>query len=140
MYTINQLEDFGLYQQWGEQHKYKFTPEGKWLTADSKDAALEMAQGAAVRNRDKLRTASQRYDDANAQELIESHQKWGGLTDEQLRTIIERDAREAKALQNNREIVDGRYRRTSAATANQGARESFEVVQKMKRYLEARVP
>jgi len=134
----SELEDFGLFREFGGRYQYKLGDKSRWLYSNSKEGALEEARKYYAKNRDSLRTSQQRFDDANQNEYENSHSRWGHLSDDQIQKMIERDSAAADSLRSNREFTGQGTRRSGPAMANQGARESMDTVMQMQRYLDAR--
>lgn len=135
------LIDAGLLKQWGDTWKYKHSIDaGTFFTASTKADAVARATEAYWKAKPEERlTRAQRYEKANREEMESAQSMWGHLDLAALRAMFEKmggDIASLRAAGENELRGDGR--RTAAAVANQGARDTAEMRMKLGRYIEWR--
>lgn len=135
------LEDVDLLRHWNGRWKYKFSVNGNWMTANSKEDAIKQATAAYHKTPESERlTREQRNAKADAEEFAEMDAMWGKSSLEKLRkkhrglpAVIKGHRKSA-----SREMDGNGGRRTGPATNAQAARDITELMLKLGRYIEAR--
>lgn len=135
------LLDVGLLYTWNDQWKYKYSAEaGSFFTAPNKAEAIERASDTyANAAPGVLLTRAERDAKADADELAQMQRQYGHMTLQELRDKFESmggDIASLRAAGKNELSGDGR--RTSAAVANEGARDVAEERMRLGRYIATR--
>lgn len=135
------LKDVGLLYFWNGQWKYKFSLDHGWMTANSKQDAIDRASVAyAATPKKELLTRIERAEKAEKAEFDAMHKIYGGYTVAELQSLYAAQGGQMESLQlaATREFNGNGGRRTSAAVAADGARETAEFRMKLKMYMNAR--
>jgi hypothetical protein len=133
------LEDHGLYKTWNGKHYYKFRPEANWMTANSKDDAIEQAtktyRGIPA---DQRKTRAQRNEAADQQAFEKMDGRYGKLSIDQLEDK-HAELKGAARDRSDREFTGTAYgRRTGPAVKNEGARDAGEEALQLGIYIKDR--
>lgn len=132
------LLDVGLLYHWGEQWKYKYSAEAaSYFTAPSKTDAIERASDTyATAKPGTVLTRAERDAKADAEEAEQMRRQYGHLALQELRNLYERMGGDIVSLQAaGKNELSGDGRRTSAAVANEGARETATERMRLGRYI-----
>jgi len=135
------LIDVGLLKQWGDSWKYKFAINSSFMTANTKADAVERATAAYWKTKPEDRlTQVQRGEKADREEIEASNSIWKNLDLPALRKMFEKMGGDIASLRAaGKHELSGDGRRTAAAVANEGARETAEMRRKLGRYIEWRM-
>lgn len=118
--------------------KYRYSIGAKYLFASSKESAVEQATQAFRKARPgELLTRDERYEKANQEEIRLSDVRWKHLSLDDLYALLNRMNGDKTTLQDasSREFTGNGGRRTSAAVAAQGARDTAIMCGCLERYI-----
>ncbi|MBL1887361.1 phage tail protein, partial [Klebsiella pneumoniae] len=127
MVTEKELIEFDLLRKVGSRWKYRYSIGAKYLFASSKESAVEQATQAFRKARPgELLTRDERHEKANQDEIRLPDLPWKHLSLDDLYALLNRMNGDKTTLQDasSREFTGNGGRRTSAAVAAQGARDT----------------
>lgn len=137
------LIDRDLLKEHAGRWKYRSAVGAGWFTANTKEDAIASAQGAydrAIAKGEPVPTRDERFEQANKERFAEMDRRYGHLTLPELEQRLEKLGGKVSDLQaaGAREFNNNGGRRTSAATAAEGARQAGEESLQLGRYIEER--
>ncbi|MEL4920676.1 phage tail protein [Klebsiella pneumoniae] len=138
MVTEKELIEFDLLRKVGSRWKYRYSIGANYLFASSKESAVEQATQAFRKARpSELLTRDERYEKANQEEIRLSDVRWKHLSLDDLYALLNRMNGDRTTLQNasSREVTGNGGRRTSAAVAAQGDRDTASRCGCLERYI-----
>ncbi|HGK4254141.1 TPA: phage tail protein [Klebsiella pneumoniae] len=138
MVTEKELIEFDLLRKVGSRWKYRYSIGAKYLFASSKESAVEQATQAFRKARPgELLTRDERYEKANQEEIRLSDVRWKYLSLDDLYSLLNRMNGDKTTQQDasSREFTGNGGRRTSAAVAAQGARDTAIMCGCLERYI-----
>ena len=138
MVTEKELIEFDLLRKVGSRWKYRYSIGANYLFASSKESAVEQATQAFRKARpSELLTRDERYEKANQEEIMLSDVRWKHLSLDDLYALLNRMNGDKTTLQDasSREFTGNGGRRTSAAVAAQGARDTAIMCGCRERYI-----
>lgn len=138
MVTEKELIEFDLLRKVGSRWKYRYSIGANYLFASSKESAVEQATQAFRKARPgELLTRDERYEKANQEEIRLSDVRWKHLSLDDLYALLNRMNGDKSTLQDasSREFTGNGGRRTSAAVAAQGARDTAIMCGCLERYI-----
>lgn len=138
MVTEKELIEFDLLRKVGSRWKYRYSIGAKYLFASSKESAVEQATQAFRKARPgELLTRDERYEKANQEEIRLSDVRWKYFSLDDLYSLLNRMNGDKTTLQDasSREFTGNGGRRTSAAVAAQGARDTAIMCGCLERYI-----
>lgn len=135
----NVLQKYGFITEVHGRWKYS-TQNGKYphLSADTEAKAVESAWPWFIKSKtSELRTKEQKYTDSVAEFQARMDKKYGGMSDADLQKEITRltAIKDSLHAAGRREFNGNGDRRTSAAVANDGAREAGEILMHLRSYV-----
>lgn len=136
------LIEFDLLRNFGERWKYRYSPGAKYMFASSKERAIELATEAFRKARPgELLTRDERYEKAVQDDIDQSHSRWKHLSLDDLQALYIRMGGDTQRLRgaSSREFTGNGGRRTSAAVAAQGARDTASMCGDLERYIQWRL-
>lgn len=139
--TIEMLIDYDLLNTHGRQWKYRFFVGSGWLSASTKEGAIQRATDAYMKaSPEELLTRDQRFEKARREEVELSESRWGHMKISELMEMFEKMGGDINSLRNSSsyEFNGSGGRRTSRAVSAQGVRDTAEMRMKLERYIEWR--
>lgn len=136
--TEAELEDLQLFRKWGDRWQYKYMMGGNWMTANTQQDAMDRATKTYHKTPASERlTSQQRFDKANQDERTEMQDRYGRLSLAELQKQHAAMGGTIAELQEEgkREFNGNGGRRSGAAMAAQGARDTAEERSKLGRYI-----
>ena len=137
------LKDLDLLKEHAGKWKYRYAVGANWQTANSKESAIERAQEAhqkAIANGDPLPTKDERYATSETEQTTQMEQRYGKMSIPELEKEHARLGGVVSDLQQTgkNEFNGNGGRRTSAATANEGARDAGLEKMRLESYIQTR--
>ena len=137
------LKDVDLLKEHAGKWKYRYAVGANWQTANSKESAIERAQEAhqkAIANGDPLPTKAERYATSEAEQAAQMEQRYGKMSIPELEKEHARLGGVVSDLQQTgkNEFNGNGGRRTGAATANEGARDTGLEKMRLEGYIQTR--
>ncbi|MBZ7211166.1 phage tail protein [Klebsiella michiganensis] len=139
--TEEMLIDYDLLRPTARQWRYRYSVGSGWLSASSKESAIEGATEAYLKaSPDELLTRDQRFEKADREEIERSESMWGHMPIAELLNMFEKMGGDISSLRNSSalEFNGNGGRSTSRAVSAQGARDTAETRMKLLRYIEWR--
>lgn len=135
------LADLGLIREVFGRWKYRDAVGAPELFANTKEDAIERGSDAHAKAAPgELLTKEQRWDKSNADFYAEFDGRYGNMSIEQVRAIMEAAKPDgASTLTAHAREFNGGGRRTGPAVATQGAREGAELARQLERYIAERL-
>jgi diguanylate cyclase (GGDEF)-like protein len=140
--TEQTLQDVELLRKHGDRWQYKFSADGRWMTANTEEDAVERASATYLKTSDADRlTRAQKNEQADAEEYADMDRRYRHLSRVEIEKKIAAMGGEVRSLQKagEREFNDG-GRRTAPAVAAEGARNVAEERMRLERYLKGKFP
>lgn len=137
------LKDVDLLKEHAGKWKYRYAVGANWQTANSKESAIERAQEAhqkAIANGDPLPTKDERYATSETEQATQMEQRYGKMSIPELEKEHARLGGVVSDLQQTgkNEFNGNGGRRTGAATANEGARDTGLEKMRLEGYIQTR--
>ena len=137
------LKDVDLLKEHAGKWKYRYAVGANWQTANSKESAIERAQEAhqkAIANGDPLPTKNERYATSETEQTTQMEQRYGKMSIPELEKEHARLGGVVSDLQQTgkNEFNGNGGRRTGAATANEGARDTGLEKMRLEGYIQTR--
>lgn len=139
--TEEMLIDYDLLRPTARQWRYRYSVGSGWLSASSKESAIEGATEAYLKaSPAELLTRAQRFERADREEIERSELMWGHMPIPELLNMFEKMGGDIRSLRNSsgHEFNGNGGRNTSSAVSAQGARDTAEMRMKLLRYIEWR--
>ncbi|HEM7519106.1 TPA: hypothetical protein U2J46_003499 [Providencia stuartii] len=133
------LVDVGLLREWNGRWKFKFSIDGKFKFANSKQSAIERASEAYVKApKEALFTKDERFREHEREFIEKMDKKYGCCSNSEIERLIHNAS--AKSANNrassSREFNSNGGRRSGAAVSSEAARTFADEKMSLERYLE----
>ena len=140
--TEVELKDRDLLKEHAGKWRYRYSVGGSWRTAGSKESALESAREAYTKAAEKGElppTRDERFDQADNELFAEMDRRYGNLSMVELEAEHERLGGSIAELNSAGEReFNGGGRRTAAAVASEGARQTGDERLRLDSYIDMR--
>lgn len=134
------LESVGLLRERRGRWQYRNSPQSGWMTANSKEDAVQIATEAYWKTPESKRlTRERRFEKASRGEFERMDRIYGNMSRDEIEQRLEKMGSDIAGLQqaSKGEINNGR-RRTGAAVAAESARQTAEERMRLERYYKNR--
>ena len=138
---VDTLTSYGLLREFRGAWQYKFSVDGRWMTADSREDAIEMANRTMRETpKDKLLTDEQRSDKADAALMQSCHALYGRMSIQVMESeLLRLDRLVLESQRAGQGEINGNARRSSRrAMSNEAAWAAGEERARLKIYLAER--